>query len=248
MNLKIFQVFHKDYPYNRNCSWITPIGVSGYTPENLLHDGLGLNISKLNAYYCELTVLYYIWKNVNASHVGLYHYRRYLNFKLDDSIFDPLIPGRKIYEPEESLINYLSDEEQKSIIIDTLKVYDVIIPRKSLLGPTIKQQYLSAVEHEPWCRFEENLNKKNKELSNASNFYEIEKFTPICNMLIMKKELFNKYCHDLFEIIDSIYLKIKHPYDGYNNRYPGFLAERYLGYWLHTNRISYAEATMIAMR
>ena len=84
MDLKIFQVFHKDYARPSKSSWLIPIGVSGYHPDGFLSDSLGDSISNLNKYYCELTVIYYLWKNVNYDYVGLYHYRRYLNFKIDN--------------------------------------------------------------------------------------------------------------------------------------------------------------------
>ena len=35
------------------------------------------NISEKNPYYCELTGLYWAWKNLDAEYIGLVHYRRY---------------------------------------------------------------------------------------------------------------------------------------------------------------------------
>ncbi len=49
-----------------------PDGRNGYTPDNT-----GDNISDQNHIYSELTGLYWAWKNLDASYIGLVHYRRY---------------------------------------------------------------------------------------------------------------------------------------------------------------------------
>ena len=40
-------------------------------------DNTGDNISSMNPYYCELTGMYWMWKNTSADIIGLVHYRRY---------------------------------------------------------------------------------------------------------------------------------------------------------------------------
>ena len=56
----------------------------------MLGDDTGDNISEKRESFCELTVQYWAWKNVNADYYGLCHYRRYLGFseeKYDVSSF-----------------------------------------------------------------------------------------------------------------------------------------------------------------
>ena len=48
----------------------------GYRPDNRWE-----NISTKNPYFCELTGLYWAWKNLDADFIGLVHYRRYFTRK-----------------------------------------------------------------------------------------------------------------------------------------------------------------------
>ena len=78
--------------HNKKCSlnigekYIIPIQVGKALNEEDIEkctDNTGDNISYKNHIYCELTALYWMWKNANNNYIGLYHYRRRFNIEKD---------------------------------------------------------------------------------------------------------------------------------------------------------------------
>ncbi|KIR02151.1 Glycosyltransferase [Lachnospiraceae bacterium TWA4] len=81
MDLKILVVTHKKYRMPKDKVYI-PIGVGGYKHPHYLSDSVGENtISRKNPNYCELTALYWAWKNLDYEYLGLTHYRRHFSAK-----------------------------------------------------------------------------------------------------------------------------------------------------------------------
>ena len=78
-------------------------------------DNEGENISIKNPYFCELTGLYWAWKNLPNDYLGLIHYRRFFTTK---GCFE-----RK-NQPLDNL--YLTHKEASDLLAD----YDVIVPSK----------------------------------------------------------------------------------------------------------------------
>lgn len=78
-DIKIIIASHKKYKNSCEEMYI-PIQVGAEGKEKIegyIQDNTGENISSKNPYFCELTGLYWAWKNLDADYVGLVHYRRY---------------------------------------------------------------------------------------------------------------------------------------------------------------------------
>ena len=86
---------------------------------NIFHDDDGENISSRNRDYSELTVTYWVWKNVRADYLGICHYRRFLNLSDNDYLrlaandADVVLPLPYLCHGDASFqyTRYVSDED-----------------------------------------------------------------------------------------------------------------------------------------
>ena len=82
MNLKILVAAHKPYWMPEDSVYLPlNVGAEGKPDLGYTKDNTGDNIAAKKAYFCELTGLYWAWKNLDADYIGLVHYRRYFTRK-----------------------------------------------------------------------------------------------------------------------------------------------------------------------
>lgn len=100
MDIKIVVATHKKYDIP-NYDYLLPVHVgSAMSNINLPYqrDDEGLNISNKNNTYCELTGLYWAYKNIKADYIGLCHYRRYFDIdNIDISKYNVILPKKRHY-------------------------------------------------------------------------------------------------------------------------------------------------------
>ena len=105
-SVEIVIATHKKYDFPKGESYL-PLQVGANNNANDLgfeKDNTGDNISEKNPYFCELTGLYWAWKNLKSDYIGLVHYRRHFTLK-----------AGKI-KIEKRLNSALSDAEIKQLI------------------------------------------------------------------------------------------------------------------------------------
>jgi len=243
-DIKIFQTFHKAFPRNNNVSWIQPIGVNGYMEGGFISDSSGIQISQLNPSYCELTAQYWVWKNIHTQYVGFYHYRRYLNFIFDTTWkegFAFSTPGTQ------GMLDYLSSPQQLDCLRRILAISDIVIPAKYASPLTIAEHYKSHHIAEHWEFFIALIQEKYPQDHRFTELFSLTNLNTVYNIFVMKKSLFDQYCTELFSILDLVYSKFGLQYDSYNNRYIGFLAERFLNFWIYKNNLNYFEVPTLML-
>ena len=201
---------HVDKPLKEDTTryeWEIPIQVgTALTEERICEicDNTGDNISMKNKQYCELTALYWIWKNDRSDYAGLCHYRRH--FELSREMLEKLGQSDIDVVLTIPIFNYLGVGE----------VY-----RRDHVGADWEVM-LAAIE----CLSPDYLDIALK-LQEGQYYYGY-------NMFIARKEILNAYCEWLFPILTYCEEHCAEKNDSYQNRYIGFLAERLLSiYFMH---------------
>ncbi len=214
--MSIYVVTHKKYDIPEMEGYI-PIQVGAALNADLgyLKDSGGDNISAKNKNYCELTALYYIWKNKPQDDIaGLVHYRRYFYTK-------------RTLDPKKNILTYSQAK-------DILKEYDIIVPYKMRRkGNTIKEDY--AIHHNvrdyEECR--NIISEQCPEFLGAFDAVSESKELFQYNMMVCSKPLFDEYCQWIFDILFELESRIDiTDYDAYNQRIYGFLSERLFNVWV----------------
>lgn len=199
------------------------VGREGKADLGFIGDNTGDNISSKNANYCELTGLYWAWKNLDCEYIGLCHYRRYFGNK----------PKNNSLEAKQQAVFKRADYE------GLLASCDVILPKKrNYYIETVRTHYEHAHHKSDLDEVEQIINEKYPEYSNAFKKVMGRTSLYILNMFVMRKSLFDQYCQWLFDIEFELEKRIDiSNYDAYNARVFGFLSERLFNVWLENQNL-----------
>ena len=217
----IYVVSHKEVPLKLP-SFYKIIGVgNNIVPNEDLHDNTYDNISIKNKNYCELTALYWLWKNCNDDIIGLEHYRRML---LNDNIYE---------------IGLLSEEEIRSI----LKKYDLIVPTLfNNKTRTVYEHYSEDHKEKDILLAKEIISDIYPKYIDSFNKVMSSKYEYGFNMLITKKAILDEYCNWIFKILFTLENRVDiSNYDEYQKRIFGFISERLFNVWLNNNNYNIKE-------
>ena len=179
-------------------------------------DDSGDNISSKNKNYCELTALYWIWKNTSNDIVGLEHYRRvFINNKkiLNDEIIKKclekkdIILASRVFFKCSTYKNYCLNHYKEDLVVVERIIKDIC------------PNYLNSF----------------KKLKKINYLYPY-------NMFISKKDIIDNYCSWLFPILFKLENEIDLSFrDDYQSRVFGFISERLFTLWVIHNKLRIKE-------
>lgn len=219
-DIKIFAMTHKAFTPPPDPMYVPlQVGSACHEPLGYVRDDTGDHISDLNAYYSELTGVYWLWKNYHdAQIVGICHYRRYF-----------ISENGRLY----------SGAQISRLLCD----YDMIVTKKLELRMPYYDGFAATHDEKDLIETERVVAEKYPEY--APLFHEMvhKKETYFANMMICRKELYDAYCTWLFDILFEVQKRIDTTgYDNYRKRVYGFLSEFLLTVWIVHNGLHVYES------
>lgn len=237
-NVKILIATHKQYFVPKDNIYL-PIHVGADSNKNkttFIDDNTGENISNKNPYFCELTGLYWAWKNLKGvDYVGLVHYRRYFTM------------SKKKYKTEEEKFKHVLTTEEADKLLEN---NNIILPKlRKYYIENLYDHYAHTMYVEPFNLTDEIIKKDYPEY--YEEFQKLHKRTSahMFNMFIMDKQTFDNYCKWLFDILFKLETKVdESKYDSFHARLYGRISELLLDVWINTNKLKYKEVKVMDMQ
>lgn len=209
------------------------VGKEGKSELGYIGDNTGENISSKNPYYCELTGIYWAWKNLEADYIGLAHYRRHFTVHKQGN------------SEEAKRASVLTQEELEKILLQ----YDVVVPNKrKYYIESNYSHYIHAHHKEGLDKVCEIIEARYPEYQTSCKRVMNRNWAHMFNMFVMKKFLFQQYCTWMFDILEEVERTVDiSNYSASEARIYGYLSELMLDIWLEKNQIKYKELSVMFM-
>lgn len=187
------------------------------------------SISEKNKSYCELTAIYWVWKNLKTlcpeiKYVGLCHYRRFFCFD-NRPVYDDAIEL-----PVEQISSYTLDETKLGKLLEK---YDFFMSKKRIYQYSLLMDYSYNHISEDMRTLAKVVNDLHPEyMDSFVRIIACNNKVSLYNLNVMRWDKFCSYCDWLFGIIGEAEkrINIEH-YNSVQGRIWGYMAERLFNVW-----------------
>lgn len=223
MKIQIYVAYHKDSLRIENEIFL-PIHVGRANSNvklNMIGDDSGENISRKNPIYCEMSAIYWAWKNDSSDYVGLCHYRRIFSTKKNPikislrlrlkyllvKIANFVRPGYEYSYTKQLMVRdcdkflSIANDFAKSIK-EYIAKYDAIVPYPTKFA-TINVRRFFEVSLEHKLLMDKIIHELNPEFEIWYKKTMKANILYAANIFLFKKDIFNDYCNTVFPILEE---------------------------------------------
>lgn len=224
LNIKIVIAAHKPYVMPQDEIYLpVQVGSEGKKSIGFQRDNEGDNISEKNPSFCELTGLYWAWKNLTCDYLGLAHYRRHFTMSSKRIL-------NKEKTAEKKIKSVLHTEEAERLVSE----YPIILPRKrKYYIETLYSHYAHSHYAVHLDVTREIIKERHPEYLAAFDAVMKQRSGYMFNMYIMRKELSDQYCEWLFDILFELEKRMDgSELSAFQGRFYGRVSEIIFNVWL----------------
>lgn len=236
MNISIGVATHKKYQMPKDNIYLPILVGADFNTTNVEYqkDNIGDHISGKNLNFCELTSMYWLWKNDDSNYKGISHYRRHFSENKKSFLFST---GK------------FSDVLREETLVKLLETSDIVLPKKrNYYIETIESHYNHTHYAIDLTTTRDIINELFPEYLQSYDEILSRKSAHMFNMFIMKDEYYNRYCEWLFEILFELENRLDiTDYTSFHKRVFGRVSEILLDVWIENNKLSYIEVPVIFM-
>ncbi len=219
MSVKLYVMTHKPFTPPKDPMYVPlHVGRANAADLGFMGDDSGDSISAYNPYFCELTGMYWVWKNDFASdYIGICHYRRYL-LNAQGRIFT-----------KEQILNLLSE-------------YDILTTKLLTLTCPYQEGFSQNHHAKDLIVTGDVLAEKYPAYAPAFQKALRRPHTYFGNLFITSREQYDRYCAFLFDVLFEVQKRTDFTgYNDYEKRLFGFLSEFLQTVFLQHNKLRVCE-------
>ncbi len=218
-NVKVCIAAHKKYQMPTDDMYLpVHVGASGKESIGYQRDDEGENISQLNPYFCELTALYWAWKNLDADFIGLAHYRRHFS----------------LHPHSRNKWNAVLTQKEIESDLDSIKVF--VPSKRNYYIETLYSHYAHTHYSAQLDETRKIIQAKYPEYINSYDKVLNQRWGYMFNMMIMDINLYYDYCEWLFSILFELRSRLgENGLTPFHSRYYGRVSEIIFNVWLDEN-------------
>ena len=204
------------------------VGAEGKESFGYRRDDSGDHISAKNPQFCELTGLYWAWKNLDADYIGLAHYRRHFR-------------GKGKGEP---ISRVLTEQEAVRLLAGR----DGLLPKKRNYYIETLYSHYAHTMHVELDAAGDIIREKYPAYAAAFEQLKTRRSAHMFNMLVLRRDHLDAYCTWLFDILFELEKRVDaSTYDTFHGRFFGRVSELLLDVWLSEQDLDLAEVPLIGM-
>lgn len=265
MAIAYYAHFHRPFPFDPDSTWVRPVSFV----DDLSASGIpalprgpgsiddfrrympGVSDARFAHIFGQQAAEYWLYKRgPKSDFVGCSTYRRYL--AIDEG--HAYSKKRLITKANPESIRALSSDIQKDAALFYLQSADVITNRSTALDTSVEDQYLKAQPAAYWHLFMQGIDALLPHYRIHMLWFRRYNIVSYDTTYIMRRNFFMRYAREFFSVLEYVFqhaeVVVPDEIPGVPHqpfRYPGFLGERFLPFFIYANGLRKIEVPLVQL-